>query len=62
VGLTLTEADIVFRDKLGRYLAMGFNEYQSETLADRNDVYWKDVQRRLIDRGCPVDLAFCIVF
>lgn len=59
--IILTEEEIIFADKMQRYVALGLTVWEAERLAERNDVDWHYVKNRLIDRGCDPHLAFEIV-
>lgn len=57
------ELDPVTRWRFDSFLEVGFTVPQAEKLAMTRDsrgvwLYAPDVKERLLDRGCPVDVAF----
>ncbi len=53
-------ADSVLRHRAARFAEMGFNPRQARALALDRRIETHRVEKRLIARGCPVDLAFDI--
>lgn len=57
---TLTEEERVFKNRMLRFLELGFEERDAELLAHASYVDWHEAER-LIQRNCSVSLAFEIL-
>lgn len=53
------EADNVFKNRMTRFLELGFPELEASILAD-SEADWHEAQS-MIDDGCPVEIAFDIL-